>query len=129
MASKVDVIGLHRVVRVEVSSVLAVAPAERVTQRCETSVRTRTGSLLYASRRYSTVTPLALIGTAHLAISLLTRSPRYCGVACSSVAMAAPSAVSRSRTAGACIASSVASCNFLTIGAGAFFGRKMAFQV
>src|ERR1700685_979707 len=41
----------------------------------------------------STVTPLALLGTAHFAISLLTRSPRYCGGACSSVAMAAPSAV------------------------------------
>lgn len=30
---------------------------------------------------YSTLTPLALIGTAHLAISLFTSSPRCCGVA------------------------------------------------
>src|SRR5438046_2029071 len=64
-----------------------------------------------SSRRliHSTLTPLALIGTAHFAISLLTYSLRYSGVASSSETTSAPSSVSLSRTAGVCIAVSAAS--------------------
>jgi hypothetical protein len=71
----------------------------------------------------------ALIGAAHLSISLLTKFPRYCGVASLSGTIWAPRLSSRSRTVVVCIACSAASCSFLTIGSGAPFGRKIAFQV
>src|SRR5215470_11239862 len=78
---------------------------------------------------HSTLAPLALIGAAHFSISPLTKPPRYSGVARSSDTITAPRFASRSLTAGVCIASSAASCSFLTISAGAFLGRKIAFQV
>ncbi len=80
-------------------------------------------------RRQSTITPLALIGPAHLAISSFRNLPRYSGVARSFGTITAPSWVSRSRTAGVFIAWTAASLSFFTTSAGAFFGRKSAFQV
>src|SRR5262245_3599429 len=82
-----------------------------------------------AARGQSTVTPLALIGPAHFSISLLTNWPRYSGVARSSGTITAPSPSSRSFTAGVFIAWTVAWLSVFTTSAGAFFGRKMAFQV
>src|SRR5215471_9401524 len=78
---------------------------------------------------HSTLAPLALIGAAHFSISLLTKPPRYSGVARSSDTITAPRFASRSLTEAVCMASSAASCSFLTIAAGAFFGRKIAFHV
>src|SRR5262245_54450785 len=77
----------------------------------------------------SALTPLALIGTAHLSISFLTNSPRYCGVMCSSEATSAPIERRRSRTAGVLAAATMAALSFLTIGSGVSLGRNTALQV
>src|SRR3984957_5866451 len=55
---------------------------------------------------YSTLVPLALIGAAHFSISLLTKPPRYCGVARSSGTITAPRFCRRSLTFGVCMAAS-----------------------
>src|SRR6185437_9846683 len=73
--------------------------------------------------------PLALIGAAHLAISLSTNLPRYSGVVRSFATSVRPAASSFSRIAGVFIAASVAARSFCTIGAGVPLGRKNAFQV
>ena len=52
----------------------------------------------------SILTPLALIGAAHFSISLLRKSPRYCGVVRSSDTICAPSGASLSFTDGDFIA-------------------------
>src|SRR5262249_554122 len=80
-------------------------------------------------RHHSTVTPLALIGFAHFSVSSLTSLARYSGVAWLSDTISAPSEPSLSATTGEWIASIIAPLSFLTIGAGAAFGRKIAFQV
>jgi hypothetical protein len=54
---------------------------------------------------------------------------RYSGVAWLSGAISAPSAPSLSFTSGECMACSIAPFSLFTIGSGAFFGRKIAFQV
>src|SRR5262249_15840944 len=87
----------------------------------------RNDDALYAF--YSTLVPLALIGAAHFSISLLTKPPRYCGVARSSDTITAPRPSRRCLTAGVCMAASAASLSFLTIASGAPFGRKIAFHV
>src|ERR1700692_3246960 len=82
-----------------------------------------------SSSFFSTLVPLALIGAAHFSISLLTKPPRYCGVARSSDTIIAPIPCSRSLTAGVCMAPGAASCSLVTIASGAPCGRKIAFPV
>ena len=76
------------------------------------------------------MTPDALIGTAHFSISLFTNWPRYCGVM-SLVGddLGAERLQACRATCGDFIASTAAALSFATISAGAFFGRKIAFQV
>src|SRR5262245_31855119 len=85
--------------------------------------------LRHTSNDYSMMMPLALIGPAHFSVSLLTNEARYSGVLRSGVAICAPRPPNRSRTEGVFIAWTAASLSFLTISAGAFLGRKSAFQV
>ena len=62
-----------------------------------------------------TIAPEALIGTAHFAISLFTRSARYCGVICAGVEIFAPRPASLPATAGDFIASTAAALSLLTM--------------
>src|SRR3979490_527634 len=79
--------------------------------------------------RQSTLTPLALIGTAHFAISLCTNFARYSGVVRSSETNLRPALSSFSRTAGVFMGSTVAWLSLSTMAGGVAFGRKNAFQV
>src|SRR3979490_880289 len=76
------------------------------------------------TKNQSAVAPLALMGAAHLSISLLTKLPRYCGVARSSGTIMAPRLSRRSLTLGVCMAASVAACSFLTIAPGGPMGQE-----
>jgi len=75
------------------------------------------------------LTPLALIGPAHLAISLTTNFARYSGDLRSGATRSAPISLRRSCKAGVRRVASMASCSLPTIGAGVPLGRKIAYQV
>src|SRR6476469_5212161 len=75
------------------------------------------------------LTPDALIGAAHLSISLTTNLARYSGDLRSGATRSVPAAFSRSCTAGVFIVATAAPCSFWMIGAGVPLGKKMAYQV
>src|SRR5262249_33290511 len=78
---------------------------------------------------YSPTAPLALIGPAHLSISLATNLPRYSGLRRAGATTASPSGSSFCWNAGLSITLTIAALSLPTISGGVALGRKIAFQV
>src|SRR5207344_61693 len=78
---------------------------------------------------HSTEMSLALIGTFHFSISLATKRARYSGDLRSGATVWTPISRKRSRKADVSSAATALSCSLSTIAAGAFFGRKSAYQM
>src|SRR5262249_34666251 len=78
---------------------------------------------------HSALTPAALIGPAHFAISLATNFCRNSGERRSGATTSAPSTFSRASTAGVVSVATLASLSRCTIAAGVPLGRKNASQL
>src|SRR4051812_24976173 len=77
----------------------------------------------------SSITPLALIAPAHLAISFSTKFCRYWDVLRSGETIVKPISVARCWTEGVFNVATVASWSFCTIDVGAPLGRKKPYQL
>src|SRR5262245_14810263 len=77
----------------------------------------------------SSITPLALIASAHLAISLSTKSCRYSGVLRSGATIVKPAAFARCWTEGVLRLATVAALSFCTIEPGVPLGKKKPYQL